>query len=89
MLGRGTGARPIQVRIDLVTPDGQTIQDSSLQVRDVRSGALCSGTVATIDNAGFSGSCSFPGGASRTVTGSWQLAANRTVSGSVRLGPAI
>jgi len=88
VLGRGTGSRSLAVRIDLVTADGQTIDDSSLQVKDVTSGSICTGTVASIDSSGFSGSCSFPGGGSRSVSGTWQLASDRSVSGRVSLGAA-
>jgi hypothetical protein len=86
VLGRGTGTRALAVRIDLVTADGQSIDSSSLQVKDVTSGSICTGTVASIGASGFSGSCSFPGGASRSVSGTWQLASDRTVSGRVSLG---
>ena len=88
VLGRGTGARALAVRIDLVTADGQSIDSSSLQVKDVPSGSICSGTIRAIGRSGFSGSCSFPGGGSRTVSATWQLVSDRSVSGSVRLGAA-
>ena len=88
VLGTGTGARALSVRIDLVTADGESIGSSSLQVKDVSSGSICSGTIDSIGQSGFSGSCSFPGGAARTVSGSWQLVSDRSVSGSVRLGAA-
>jgi Ferric reductase like transmembrane component len=83
--GTGTGSRSVAVRIDLVTEDGQTIDSSSLQVKDVATGSVCTGTVASIDASGFSGSCSFPGSGSRNVTGTWQLANGRSVSGDVTL----
>ena len=65
-------------------PDGSTITDTALQLEDMRSGAVCTGTVAAIDATGFNGTCSFPGGASRSVTGSWNVR-NGSVSGRVRL----
>jgi len=88
VLGRGSGSRALAVRIDLVTADGRTIDSSSLQVKDERSGSICTGTIASIGASGFSGSCSFPGGGSRSVTGTWQLASDRSVSGRVDLGAA-
>ncbi|HYA09217.1 MAG TPA: hypothetical protein VEG24_06470, partial [Gaiellaceae bacterium] len=88
VLGRGTGSRSLAVRIDLVTADGQTIGSSALQVKDVTSGSICTGTIDSIDSSGFSGSCSFPGGGSRSVSGTWQLASDRSVSGRVSLGAA-
>jgi hypothetical protein len=85
VIGTGTGSRPVALRIDLVTADGQTIDSSSLQVKDVASGSICTGTVASVGASGFSGSCTFGSGGSRTVTGTWQLADDRTVSGDVRI----
>ena len=85
VVGTGTGSRSVAVRIDLVTADGQTIDSSSLQVKDVATGSVCTGTVASIGASGFSGTCSFTGGGSRNVTGTWQLASNRSVSGNVSL----
>ncbi len=84
VVGRGSGSRTVLVRIDLVSPDGNTITDTALQLEDLRSGAVCTGTVAAIDATGFNGTCSFPGGASRSVTGSWNVR-NGSVSGRVRL----
>ena len=84
VVGRGSGSRAVLVRIDLVTPDGSTITDTSLQLEDLSSGAICTGTVAAIDTSGFNGTCSFPGGASHSVTGSWSVR-NGSVSGRVRL----
>jgi len=85
VIGTGTGSRPVAVRIDLVTADGQTIDSSSLQVKDVATGSICKGTVASVGASGFSGSCTFGSGGTRNVTGTWQLAADRTVSGNVSL----
>jgi hypothetical protein len=85
VIGTGTGSRPVALRIDLVTADGQTIDSSSLQVKDVATGSICKGTVASVGASGFSGSCTFGSGGSRTVTGTWQLADDRTVSGDVRI----
>ena len=85
VIGTGTGSRPVAVRIDLVTADGQTIDSSSLQVKDVATGSICKGTVASVGASGFSGSCTFGSGGTRKVTGTWQLAEDRTVSGDVSI----
>jgi hypothetical protein len=87
VLGNGRGERLLAVRIDLVTPDGRQITDTALQVRDLVSGALCSGTVARVGGGGFSGTCRFPGGGSRTVSGDWSVAGS-AVSGRLTLGRA-
>lgn len=84
VVGRGTGQRRLLVRIDLVTPDGERIADTALQVKDVVSGALCTGTVTTVSGGGFEGSCSFPGGGERTVSGTWSVS-GRSVSGRLTL----
>jgi methionine sulfoxide reductase heme-binding subunit len=84
VVGRGTGQRRLLVRIDLVTPDGSRIADTALQVRDVVSGTLCTGTVTAVGGGGFAGSCSFPGGAARTVSGAWSVS-GRSVSGRLTL----
>lgn len=84
VVGRGTGERRLLVRIDLVTPDGERIADTALQVKDIVSGALCTGTVTTVDGSGFEGSCSFPGGAERSVSGAWSVS-GRSVSGHLTL----
>lgn len=85
VVGTGTGSRSVAVRIDLVTANGQTIDSSSLQVKDVVTGSVCKGTVVSIGASGFSGSCSFASGGTRNVTGTWQLANDRSVSGDVSL----
>jgi sulfoxide reductase heme-binding subunit YedZ len=87
VVGNGSGERDLAVRIDLVTPDGRQITDTALQVRDLVSGALCSGTVTRVGGGGFSGACRFPGGTSRTVSGDWSVAGS-SVSGRVTLGRA-
>ena len=84
VVGRAGGQRRLAYRIDVVTPDGRQITDTSLQVKDLASGALCTGTVGKVDSSGFTGSCSFPGGPACSVSGTWNLA-DRRVSGSLRL----
>jgi hypothetical protein len=87
VVGDASGARRLALRIDLVTPDGREITDTALQVRDLVSGALCSGTVSRVGGGGFSGTCRFPGGASRAVSGDWSVAGS-AVSGRLTLGRA-
>lgn len=72
------------VRVDLVTPDGQTIGDTALQVRDTATGAICTGTVATVGPTGFRGTCSFPGGATRSVGAAWRVS-RQHIAGRLRL----
>jgi hypothetical protein len=84
--GHGTGSTPLLVRIDLVTTDGRSISDSSLQLEDSANGSICTGTVSNIGDSGFNGSCNLPTGTPRTVAGTWQLDAD-TVSGTLRLTP--
>jgi len=74
--GHGTGSAPVLVRIDLVTTDGSSISDTSLQLEDSANGSICTGTVSNIGATGFNGSCSLPTGTSRTVDATWQLDAD-------------
>jgi sulfoxide reductase heme-binding subunit YedZ len=84
VVGKGSGDRAVLLRIDLVALGGGTVADTSLQLEDLRTGAVCTGTVSSIDGRGFSGTCSFPGGDTRTVGGDWEVAGS-SVSGRVRL----
>ncbi len=85
VVGKGTGAREIALRIDLATTDGQTYSGTSLQLKDTVTGSMCTGTIGAIGAAGFSGTCSFPHGSPRTVTGTWTISGNRRVTGSVAM----
>ena len=84
IVGAGTGGRRVQVRIDLVTTDGQTISDTAFQLKDVGSGSVCTGTVSRLDGNGFHGTCTFSGGSSRTVSGTWQVS-DQQVAGKIAL----
>lgn len=77
IVGRGAGSRPVLVRIDLLSPDGDTFSASALQLEDLASGSICTGTVSSIGDSGFTGSCAFASGAARTVVAIWQLEADR------------
>ncbi len=85
VVGKGTGAREIALRIDLATTDGRTYSGTSLQLKDSLTGSICAGTVSTIGVDGFAGTCSFPQGPSRTVTGTWTVSGGRRLTGSVAL----
>lgn len=85
VVGKGTGARKIALRIDLATTDGRTYSGTSLQLKDSVTGSTCIGTIGTIGNAGFSGTCRFPQGSSRSVTGTWTVSGSRRVTGSVAM----
>jgi sulfoxide reductase heme-binding subunit YedZ len=85
VVGKGTGARQIALRIDLATTDGRTYSGTSLQLKDSVTGSMCTGTIGTIGVDGFSGTCSFPQGPSRTVTGTWTVSSSRRVTGSVAM----
>jgi hypothetical protein len=85
VIGKGTGAREIALRIDLATTDGTTYSGTSLQLKDSVTGSTCTGTIGTIGVDGFSGTCSFPQGSSRTVTGTWTVSDSRRVTGSVAM----
>jgi hypothetical protein len=80
----GTAARHSAFRIDLLT-GGNQVADSALQVR-FASGTTCQGTLTALDDTGFTGTCSLPGGATRTVTSSWTVS-NGTVDGTISTKP--
>jgi hypothetical protein len=73
VVGNGTGARPVLVRIDLVSTDGRSISDTALQLEDVASRSVCSGTVTSVGSTGFKGSCAFSGGSARAVAAVWRV----------------
>lgn len=80
----GTAASHSAFRIDLLT-GGNQVADSALQVR-FASGTTCQGTLTALDDTGFTGTCSLPGGATRTVTSSWTVS-NGTVDGTISTKP--
>ena len=85
ILGRATGTHDIAVRIDLATPDGSTLLGTAIQLRDGRTGPICAGTVEAIGAKGFTGTCTFPPAARRTVTGSWTIANDRQITGTISM----
>jgi hypothetical protein len=78
----GTGARRVLVRVDLVTTNGQTVADTTLQLKDTASNSVCTGALSSFNATGFSGSCSFTDGSTRTVAATWQMTRN-TVTGTL------
>jgi len=82
VLGRGTGTRAVLLRIDLVTSDGQSISGTALQLEDITSGSICTGTISSVNAGGFAGACRFTDGSSRAVSGVWRLSAGQ-LSGSL------
>jgi methionine sulfoxide reductase heme-binding subunit len=78
---RGTAARSTAFRIDLLTGDGQTVSDSALQLR-FPGGTMCEGTLTALDQTGFTGSCSLPGGGTRTVQADWTVS-DGAVAGTI------
>ena len=67
-------------RIDLLT-GGNTVADTALQLR-FASGTICEGTLTALDDTGFTGICTLPGGGTRTVTSTWTVS-NDTVDGTI------
>ena len=78
---RGTAAQSSAFRIDLLTGDGQNASDSALQLR-LPGGAICEGTLTSLDQTGFAGSCSLSGGGTRTVQAAWTVS-DGTVAGTI------
>ena len=77
---RGTAASASAFRIDLLTGDGR-VSDSSLQLR-FAGGTTCEGTLTSLDERGFTGTCTLPGGGARTVHSDWTIS-NGTVIGTI------
>ena len=70
----------VAFRIDLLT-GGNTVSDTALQLR-FASGTICEGTLTALDDTGFTGTCTLPGGGTRTVTSTWTVS-NGTVDGTI------
>ena len=67
-------------RIDLLTGDN-SVADTALQLR-FASGTICEGTLSALHDTGFTGTCTLPGGGTRTVTSTWTVS-NGTVDGTI------
>jgi len=77
---RGTAASRSVFRIDLLT-GGNQVADSALQLR-FAGGTTCEGTLSSLDERGFTGTCALPGGATRTVHSDWTVSTG-TVDGTI------
>ena len=67
-------------RIDVLT-SGDRVSDSALQLR-FASGATCEGTLTSLDGSGFAGTCTLPGGGTRSVHADWTVSSGR-VAGTI------
>ncbi len=85
VIGNGSGSRRVLVRVDLVTTDGSSVSDTALQLDDLKTGELCSGTVSTVTSSGLAGNCTFPNGSLRTVSLAWTISGAR-VNGNLTVG---
>ena len=63
------------------SPAATTVADTALQLR-FASGTICEGTLTALDDTGFTGTCTLPGGGTRTVTSTWTVS-NGTVDGTI------
>ncbi len=79
---RGTvvAAATSTFRIDLLANDGR-VSDSAFQML-FAGGATCEGTLISLDERGFTGTCTPPGGEPRTVHADWTVSSG-TVAGSI------
>ena len=84
VIGTGTGSRRVLLRIDLLSTDGQSISNTALQLEDVATRTVCQGTVSRVNSAGFTGSCAFTTGNSRSITAVWRLT-GRHLAGTISL----
>jgi sulfoxide reductase heme-binding subunit YedZ len=66
-------------RIDLLA-SGSQVSDSALQLR--LGSTTCDGTLTALDGTGFTGTCSLPGGGTRTVEADW-IVTNDSVAGTL------
>jgi hypothetical protein len=77
---RGTAAARAAFRIDLLTGSGR-VADTALQMR-FPDGTTCEGTLNSLDDRGFTGTCTLPDGGIRTVQAAWTVSSG-TVSGTI------
>ena len=81
---RGTAAAATAFRIDLLTAGGDRVADSALQLR-FAGGTTCEGTLTSLDETGFSGTCNLPDGSTQTVRSTWTVS-DGTVAGRITTG---
>jgi len=78
---QGTAAAGAAFRIDLLTAGDARGADRALQLR-FAGGATCEGTLTSLDETGFSGTCNLPNGSTQTVQSTWTVS-NGTVAGRI------
>jgi len=76
----GTVSSSTAFRIDLINGNGR-VSDSALQIR-FAGGTTCEGTLTSLDERGFTGTCALPDGGSRTVRADWTVSSG-TVTGTI------
>lgn len=76
----GTAGTGTSFRVDLLQGDGR-VADNALQLR-FADATVCEGTLTSLDERGFTGSCALPGGGSRIVHAVWTVS-NGSVSGTI------
>ena len=69
-VGRSRSPQKLLVRADLLVAP-QTLEQTSLQLEYLPSGDICRGSVTSVENFSFSGSCRLPDGEHRTIEASW------------------
>jgi methionine sulfoxide reductase heme-binding subunit len=84
-VGNAASRQKLLVRADLLVSP-QSLDATSLQLEYLPSGDVCRGRVTNVGVTSFTGSCTLPSGATRSVDASWVPAAdNSGVVGTIRL----
>ena len=84
-VGNAESPQKLLVRADLLVSP-QSLDATSLQLEYLPSGDVCRGRVTNVGVTSFTGSCTLPSGATRSVDASWVPAAdNSGVVGTIRL----
>lgn len=82
LAGNGVGSQPVLVRADLLIGN-EGLLSTVFQMEYLPSGLSCRGHVTDVQNAGFSATCSTPGGLRRAVKASWKLGDSASIDGGV------
>ena len=84
-VGNAESPQKLLVRADLLVSP-QSLDATSLQLEYLPSGDVCRGRVTNVGVTSFTGSCTLPSGATRSVDASWVPAVdNSGVVGTIRL----
>ena len=84
-VGHAERPQKLLVRADLLVAP-QQLEQTSLQLEYLPSGDICQGQVTNVGGTSFSGTCSLPNGAQRTIQASWALnQAGTGVVGQIQL----